>query len=775
MAANKKINGITIAIKADTNGVTSGLQELTDQSVALSKQLKAVDSLLKMDPGNTELLALNQKLLAESVDTSRKKLEALKAAQEDVQAAMERGDIGKEEYIAFQKELVSTEKRMKDLESQSGDTGEAVDDLGSETKETGDQMQKAEKQSGSLGESLKSGLAAGAKAAGAALAAMTAAAAATVAGLVHAAGEAAEYGDNIDKASQKLGMSAEAYQEWDFIMQHAGSDIDKMSTSMKKLADAVQEPTKESAAAFERLGISIEDAKNMSQEDLFKTTITALQGLESGTERTALANDLLGKSAMDLGALLNTSAEETEAMRQQVHDLGGVMSDEAVKASAAYQDSLQNMKTAVQGAGRSMTSEFLPSITKIMDGVALLASGNADAIETLEEGLNSFVDSVEKVADDIAEVAEKLLPIIVEAITRNLPQLLDAAMRIIKTLAGSLLDNLPLIIDAAGKIVLDLATGLIAALPKIISVGLEVIAKLAQGIADSLPDLIPVAIQSILTIAKTLTDPQNLMPLINAAFDIITALINGLLSEESLNAMIDALPEIVENIVDILIDSIDLLLDAAVKIIEALCDYFFEPENLAKIVKATFEILVKIAEGIIAAVWKVGEAAYEIIGKLVGTLSECWDQLKQAGRDILDNIMDGVVEKWNDWVDWWENIGGYIYDKLHPGDDGADFPTGGTVPAMAVGGIVTAPTRALIGENGAEVILPLENNTHWMDILAAKISGAGGAGVTIGEINVTVSDANGVGIGQRIVEQIDLALRDYQIQQARGYGGSGIG
>ena len=94
---------------------------------------------------------------------------------------------------------------------------------------------------------------------------------------------------------------------------------------------------------------------------------------------------------------------------------------------------------------------------------------------------------------------------------------------------------------------------------------------------------------------------------------------------------------------------------------------------------------------------------------------------------------------------------------------------------MAVGGIVTAPTRALIGENGAEVILPLENNTHWMDIIAAKISGAGGAGVTIGEINVTVSDANSAGIGQRIVEQIDLALRDYQIQHARGYGGSGIG
>ena len=761
MANNKKINGLTIAINADTSGVTSGLKDLTTQSVSLTKQLKSVESLLKMDPGNTDLIATRQRLLAESVDTTRKRLEALKGAQEDVQAAMERGDIGTDEYIAFQKELVLTEKRMKDL--------------GDETEETGKDMEKAENQSSKFGETLKSGLATGAKVAAAAIAAMATAAVATAAKLIDLTGDTAEYGDNVDKMSQKLGMSAQAYQEWDFIMQHAGSDIDKMSTSMKKLAEAVQEPTKESAAAFERLGISIEDAKNMSQEDLFKTTITALQGLESGTERTALANDLLGKSAMDLGALLNQSAEETEAMRQQVHDLGGVMSDEAVKASAAYKESLQNMKTAIQGVGRSVSSDFMPSITKIMDGISMLASGNDEAVETLEAGFDDFVKNVEGVADKIAEVAETILPILVDALVRNLPKLLEAAMRIISTLAKSLLDNLPLIIDAAGKIIIDLAKGLIQSLPNIIKVGLEVVTKLAQGIADALPELIPVAVSAILEIAKALTDPKTLIPLIRAALDIITALVEGLLSPESVNAMAEALPEIVENIVDVLIDSIDLLLDAAVKLIEALCDYFFEPANLAKIIDATFKIVVKLVEGIIKAVWKLGEAAFEIYNTLIEALSAGWDKLKQAGSDMVDRIMDGVKEKWDSWVGWWEDIGGYIYDKLHPGGDGLLDFGGGEEPAMATGGLVTRPTRALIGEAGAEVVLPLERNTHWMDILAEKISGSGGAGVTIGEINV---DVRGVGeaenIGYRIVAKIDEALSSYQVQQARGYGGNAL-
>ena len=754
--AQKKVNGITIAINADTNGVTSGLKELTTQSVSLTKQLKSVDAALKMDPTDTEMLTLKQQLLAESVETTRKRLEALRGAQEDVKKAVESGSIGTDEYIAFQKELIETEKRMKDLEGTTDDTGE--------------EMKDTEKEASKFGDTLKSGLAAGAKAAAAAVAAVAAAAAATAAKLIDAAGDTAEYGDNIDKMSQKLGMSAEAYQEWDFIMQHSGSDIDKMSTSMKKLADAVQDPSKDAAAAFERLGINLEEAKNLSQEYLFAKTITALQGLEEGTERTALANDILGKSAMDLGALLNTSAEDTEAMRQQVHDLGGVMSDEAVKAAAAYQDSLQNMKTAVQGAGRSISSDFMPSITKIMDGISMLVSGQDGAVDALDEGFNEFVDNIEKTTEKVADIAEKILPVLINAIVNNLPKLLEAALRIIKTLADSLIKNLPMIIDAAGKIILDLVQGLIKELPRIIKVGIDVITKLVQGIASALPELIPVAIDAVLQIAKTLTDPNTLVPLIRAAYDIITALVEGLLSPESLNVMMEALPEIVENICDILIDSIDLLFDASIKIIEALMDFLFDPQNLAKIVEATVKIIIKLVEGLIEAVWRLGEAADRIVSTLTGKLAEMWERIKQAGRDIIDQLMAGVTEKWDEWAGWWEEIGDKVFGFFHPNvENGVDeskvwYPE----PAMATGGIVTRPTRALIGEAGAEAVLPLERNTGWIDLLASKLNGAGAGG---GDIYITVNAPTGN--APDIVRAIDEAFRNQQIAQARSVGGTG--
>ena len=71
--STKKVQGITIAINADTSGVTSGLKELTTESIQLSKQLKSIDSLLELDPENVYLLAQRQELLARSVGNALKR------------------------------------------------------------------------------------------------------------------------------------------------------------------------------------------------------------------------------------------------------------------------------------------------------------------------------------------------------------------------------------------------------------------------------------------------------------------------------------------------------------------------------------------------------------------------------------------------------------------------------------------------------------------------------------------------------------------------------
>ena len=165
-------------------------------------------------------------------------------------------------------------------------------------KETGEKSGKT------FGESLAKGLkTTGAVIAGA-MAAATAAAAATGKAFISAANSTADYGDKIDKNSKKMGISTQAYQEWDYILQRSGSSMDGMKTSMLKLTKAAENGDD----AFKDLGISQADLKTMSKDDLFAATIKGLQGVQDEGKRTVLANKLLGKGATELGGLLSTSA-----------------------------------------------------------------------------------------------------------------------------------------------------------------------------------------------------------------------------------------------------------------------------------------------------------------------------------------------------------------------------------------------------------------------------------------------------------------------------------
>ena len=323
------------------------------------------------------------------------------------------------------------------------------------------------------------------KAGGVAIAAVTTATAALTTGIAAATGKTAEYGDNIDKMSQKMGMSAQAYQEWDAIMQHSGTSMETMKAGMKTLANAVESGNE----AFQRIGLTQEQIASMSQEDLFAATIAGLQNVDSETERTYLAGQLLGRGATELGALLNTSAEDTEKMRQRVHELGGVMSDDAVKASARYQDSLQDMQTAFGGLSRNMMAEFLPSIATVMDGLGNLFSGNG-GLDQIREGISEFAGKISEELPKFVEVGSQILIALVDAIVENLPTLLGTAAELIVTLAVGLINELPKLLEKAPEIISALVSAIINAAPQLLQAAGQLILTLARGIANGFSQLI---------------------------------------------------------------------------------------------------------------------------------------------------------------------------------------------------------------------------------------------------------------------------------------------
>ena len=124
--------------------------------------------------------------------------------------------------------------------------------LGLDSSEYEKGLDGAESKTESFGSKLKNGLATAGKAAATAITAVAAATTAATAAMVKAASETAAYGDNIDKMSQKMGISAEAYQEWDAVMQHAGTSIDSLKASMKTMATQAEQGDE----AFKKLGIT---------------------------------------------------------------------------------------------------------------------------------------------------------------------------------------------------------------------------------------------------------------------------------------------------------------------------------------------------------------------------------------------------------------------------------------------------------------------------------------------------------------------------------------
>ena len=750
--ASKKVNGITIAINADTPGVASGLSELTDKSISLSKQLKTVNGLLKTDPSNIELVNMQQKLLAESVDITKKRLEALKGAQEDVKKEFAANGEITDGYIEFQRELVNTEKRLKDLEGQTDDTGE--------------EMKETEKEASHFGESLKSGLATGAKVAAAAVAAVGAASAKLVKDVIEQTGE----------LEQNLGGSESVFGEYAERMQKAGEEAYKnLGISQSEyLATA-----NKMGALLQGTGLDAEKSAEITEKAMQRAAdMASVMGIDMSSAMESVAGAAKGNFTMmdNLGVAINDTTLKAYAAEHGLGDLATTQ-DKVTAAMQMFLDTTEQYDgNFAKEATETISGSFGLLKASWQSMIAGLGNSEADIknlAENVADSLEAVIENVEPVIENVVEALPVAIDSVLASVEELLPEILPVVQQIFEKVLDSIVRMLPSLIPVAVSSVVTFASALVRNTQKIVQSALQLITALARGISDALPELIPVAIEAVMEIAKTLTDPKTLMPLIRAAFDIIDALIDGLLSPESLNAMIEALPEIVENIVDILIDSIDLLLDAAVKIIEALMDFFFEPENLAKIVKATFEILVKLVEGIIAAAWKLGEAAAQIIDTLCDKIGEGFEKIVQAGRDIIENLMAGVKEKWDEWSSWWEGIGEFVYDKLHPGSEDGSYIDESKVwtpePAMAVGGIVTRPTRALIGENGVEAVLPLERNTGRIDILADRLAAAGG-GSGGGTYYITVNAPTGN--APDIVRALDVAFRNQQIAQARSIGGT---
>lgn len=418
----------------------------------------------------------------------------------------------------------------------TGATNTAAESAGSESgKKFGDTFASALKTTGAV--------------IGAALTAATGAAVATGKAFIDAANDVSAMGDAIGDNAAKMMLDTQSYQEWDFVLQRAGSSIDSMKTAMKTLANAAVDGSE----AFDALGISQEQVASMNQAELFEATVKALQNVTDEQTRMSLASSLLGKGAIELGGVFSMTNEELDATKQKMYELGAYMDEDAIAASDNYQDTMIDVQDSLKGLKISMMKDFLPGITSVMTGLSKVFSGNG-GVEEIQEGLQSVISKITELAPQFMTIAETLILSLISGFAPMLPQLVSAVFNVlvqgITTITGmipqmmpsiiagiqgivaALFEALPIIIEGLTTLIMSLVTWLADGNNVQMFVGglIQLVGLICDQIGVILPVLVPALVTIINELALALTDPSNVEILLKAvlavAEGIFLALVN---------------------------------------------------------------------------------------------------------------------------------------------------------------------------------------------------------------------------------------------------------
>lgn len=627
--------GLRIGLEGEKE-FKKALADINSSFKVLGSEMKLVSSEFDKNDKSVEAFTARNTVLNKEIEAQQKKIETLRAALDNAASSFGEND---RRTQAWQIQLNNAEAALNDMERELGDNNKALDEAesgfdeaGKEADKFGKEVDEAGDQSEDAGGKLKKvGKIAAevGEAMAAAVAAIGTAAIAAGKKLWDMANDVASAGDAIDKTSQKIGISAESFQEWSYVFERSGADVNGLQNGMKKLSAVIADAADGSASAaakLEAVGLSIDDLNGKSQDEQLSIVVAALQDMEAGAERTTAANDLLGKSAVDMAAVLNMSAEETEALKQEAHDYGMVMSNEAVAASATFEDSLTRLKGTMGGLKNRMVGELLPGITSILDGLSDIVAGNDEAGEKIKDGVSSVIGSI-----------TGMIPQVVTLITTIAGAVLESAPAIISALAEGIIGAIPELLPVVMDVILQIVTALIDLLPQIIDAGMQIIASLITGIAEALPTLIQQVVEVVVQIVQTLID--NLPLILDAALQLIEGLVQGIL--DAIPVLIEALPEVIMGIINFLLDAIPQIIETGIKLITSLVSAL--PTIIAKIVEAIPKIIDGIIKAVLGAIPQIIQAGIQLLVSLIQALPEIIVTIVKAIPDIIGGIIDTLI------------------------------------------------------------------------------------------------------------------------------------
>lgn len=522
--------------------------------------------------------------------------------------------------------------------------------------------------------------------------------------------------DRIDKLSQKIGISRQGFQEWEFIMSQSGMSIETMQTGMKTMVASMDQAiagTGRGADAFKALGVSAVDSSGnvKSQEQVFNEAVVALQGMEEGAEKAQLANVLFGRSGSEMMPLLNGAVGSIDAMKTQANELGLVLGDDAVDAGVVFTDTMDQAQRMLGSVVAQIGVGVMPMFQTFMEWVMEHMPEIQAVMKVVFDGIGFFVNMAVEIFRD------HMLPIV-------------------QLLVGWVKENMPAIKEVIGQVFEGVKT--------VWETTLKPAFEAIMGVVRTVWDLFKLAWPSIKTALTVAFDAMKLAwnTVLKPTFDFIIDLVNRLKAKfdeqmPKIEKFFTAMSETIEwawlNLIKPAIEAIGDI----VKWLTGVFDDYISP-----LVSDVIGWFGDMTAGMSEKIEWVRDKIELAIQKITGF----FDGIKQAKDDVLGwfgDIKDGISEK----ISGARDAIGDAIDKIK-GFFGFEFkwpklnmprfgiaPEGwkigdllkGKIPKLSLkwnaeGGIFDEPTifntsRGLqgVGEAGPEAIMPLSKLQSMLD------------------------------------------------------------
>ena len=328
---------------------------------------------------------------------------------------------------------------------------------------------------------------------------------------------AAAAGDRIDKMSQRLGMSRTAFQQWDFVLSQNGVSIDSLQMGMKSLAQRMNEAIDGSgkgAEQFNKLGISVTDSSGAvrKQEDVFLDTVRALQNMEEGVQKAALAQEMFGRNGQELLPMLNQSKGSVDELMQKFKELGLELDDNAIDAGVRFTDTMDQVKRSFKTLTAQIGVEVMPIFQRLLDWILAHMPQIRKVMDTVFGALSLVVRA-------FGQVVEGLMPIFGKAF-----QWIQEKLATLKKLWDEDWGGIRSTVESALKLIiaaLDLAWSTITLIFKAIGVALVVLKTLWDENFMGIRTIVTTALSIIGTLFKTALD------VITGLFKVFSGLFTG--------------------------------------------------------------------------------------------------------------------------------------------------------------------------------------------------------------------------------------------------------